>query len=107
MKKFVDLPCSPNGITENVKRAYLQARMWLEAPFWNAADRMDPTDFGYDYSVINESYEPTLFKGPQKPTDLPDPCTCKKCARKTCACRESEIPCCVFCKFTKCQNPFN
>ena len=32
-KKFIDLPCSSNAIRQNIKRAYFQARMWLESPF--------------------------------------------------------------------------
>ena len=76
-KKFIDLPCSSNELQQNIKRAYMQVRTWLESPFWNATDFVDPVDYGYEEPF----YEPTYFEGSCKPQDIIGPCSCKKCAR--------------------------
>ena len=102
-KRFITLPCSSDELQENIKRAYMQFRVWLEAPFWNALDFMDPVDYGYSEPF----YEPTFYKGPCKPQDIFDPCTCKKCARTTCSCRANNISCTEYCNCfgESCKNP--
>ena len=109
-KKFIELPCTSDSIQQNIKRAYMQTRLWLDAPFLNAADFMDPTSNGYtSHSEIN-MLAPSLFSGPQKPLDVPEPCTtCTTCARKTCPCRVANVSCSDFCGCTEndCQNPCN
>ena len=108
-KRFIDLPCTSSAIKENIKRAYFQVRLWLEAPFWNAAERLDPNDYGLIINHEDSSITPVLFEGPQTPPDVPKPCTCKLCAKSTCRCRVLQIPCCDYCecKVDCCQNPSN
>ena len=109
-KKFVDLPCSSNAIQQNIKRAYFQTKMWLEAPFGNAAGIMDPDEFGYIVSMSSNSIKPLLFEGPSRPIDVPDPCSnCKTCVKRTCPCRQSALPCNDYCSCSTndCKNPFS
>ena len=44
--RFVDLPCTSASLVENINRGYIQAKVWIESPFWNAMERMDPNDYG-------------------------------------------------------------
>lgn len=106
-KKFVDLPCSSNVIQQNIKRAYLQTKLWLEAPFGNAVETMDPNEFGHVTHLGSNVIEPLLFVGPARPVDVPEPCKCKTCARRTCNCRLSELPCSDYCGCVDntCKNP--
>lgn len=108
-KRFVDLPCSSDAIQQNIRRAYLQTRLWLEAPYLNAAERLDPTEYGYDSHPDKRILEPCLFLGPQKPMDVVEPCTnCKTCAKKTCPCKVAEVSCSDFCGCSEneCKNPY-
>ncbi len=45
-KKFIDLPCTSNALHENIRRSYyiMQVKLWLDAPFLNAAEDMDPQE---------------------------------------------------------------
>ena len=40
-KRFVDLPCSSMTLHNNISRAFLQTKLWLDSPFLNATDTMD------------------------------------------------------------------
>lgn len=73
-KRLIDLPSSSDAIQQNIKRAYLQTRIWLEAPFLNAAERLDAEDYGFNLIPDRNILEPCLFLGPQKPVDTPDLC---------------------------------
>ena len=105
--EFIELPCSSAAIHENIKRGYMQTKCWLDAPFLNAADSLDPCDYGYSAHLKTNTIEPCLFSGPQKPQDVPEPCTCKTCARRTCPCRVAIVSCSDFCGCTEdgCKNP--
>ena len=107
-KRFIDLHCSSNAVQHNIKRAYLQTKMWLEAPFGNAAETMDPGEFGYIYNLTEDLIEPRLFIGPARPVDVPEPCICKTCLKKTCNCRVAKLPCSDYCGCAdnhSCKNP--
>ena len=65
-KKLIDLPCTSDAIQQNIKRAYLQTRIWLESPFLNAADRIDAQDYGFNFNAERNILEPCMFLGPQK-----------------------------------------
>lgn len=107
-KKFVELPCSSAAIQENIKRAYMQTRCWLDAPFLNAADWLDPCDYGYTACPEMNTIEPCLFSGFQRPQAVPEPCiTCKTCAKRTCPCRVANVACNDFCGCSEhvCKNP--
>ena len=83
-KQFVDLPCTSSAL-KNLKRGYLQARLWYEAPFGNAGDMMDLNNFGYNVIYIFEhTIAPALYEGASKPLDEPDPCKCTNCVKGTC-----------------------
>ena len=103
-KKFISLPCTSNEIRQHIRRAYLQARVWIESPFGNAKEVVDPEDCGYDSSLA-----PVWFIAPQKPMDIPEPCsTCKSCVKTSCPCRQKQSACSKFCRCgTSCKNPLN
>ncbi len=103
-KKLIELPCSSNEIQQNIRRAYLQARMWIEAPFGNVMDMVDPENFGYDGHLA-----PVLFDPPYRPLDVPEPCsTHTSCVRTSCKCRQNNISCSEYCKCgDACKNPYN
>lgn len=108
VKKFVDLPCTSLSLRENIKRAYLQCRLWMEAPVGNIGETMDPNEFGYQIDVSDNTIHPILFEGPSRPIDVPDPCKCTNCSRKTCPCRLSNSSCSKYCGChdNDCKNPF-
>ena len=66
-KKFVDLPCTSNAIQQNIKRAYLQTKLWLESPFGNIAETMDPNEYGHIIDLNSNLVDPLLFIGPARP----------------------------------------
>ena len=80
--------------------------MWLEAPFRNAAETLDPEDYGYTRDPMTGVIEPVLFDGPARPIDIPEPCKCKNCTKKTCLCKQNELSCSSYCKCSKtvCKN---
>ena len=101
-KKFVKLPCSSNEIRQNIKRAYYQTRMWLESAFGDVRELLHPEDYGYDSTLT-----PIWFISPQRPSNIPLPCSCKSCVRRSCPCRQKEIPCSDYCKcIGQCKSPF-
>jgi len=67
-KKFIQLPCTSNEIQQNIKRAYYQARMWLESPFGDIRDVLVAENYGYD-----SSFNPVWYTSPQRPEDISSP----------------------------------
>ena len=107
-KDLTDLPCTSNALQENIKRAYVQTKMWLESPFGNAMDILDLELYGYEKEADSGSLSPKMFDGPSRPLDVPPPCKCTNCKKKTCQCRMSEMPCIQFCSCMvnkECKNP--
>ena len=101
-RKFIKLPCSSNEIRQNIRRAYYQTRMWLEAAFGDAREFLDVENFGFD-----SAYQPVWFIPPERPPDIPLPCGCKSCVRRLCPCRQKNIPCSDYCKCVgNCKSPF-
>ena len=70
-------------------------QMLVQAPFRDATKTMNAESYGYvrrDSSLVPEFVI-------SKPDNLPDPCTCGKCARENgCRCRIAGIKCCKYCK---------
>ena len=108
--ELTKLPCTSTTIRLHVIRAFYQCYRWVMAPNRDIATTHSPED--YAYQVTGEYLEPLLIDGPNKPDDLPEPCTCGECARENvCPCRIAEILCCVYCKCKSsqdvCKNPNN
>ena len=106
-KKFVELPCSSNAIHQNFKRAYMQTKLWIEAPFGNAGAFMDPKE-------EIDCLDLLMFDGPNRPLDVPEPCRCKgkvrPCAHDSCKCKLNRISCSKYCGCSisdRCQNIFD
>lgn len=57
-----DLPYTSASLRENIKQAYFQCRLWIEAPVGNISETLDPNDFGYQIDVSNNSKEHILFE---------------------------------------------
>lgn len=108
-KRLIDLPCTSNAIRENIKRAFVQAKLWLESPFGNAMETMDLELYGYERELDSGNLTPKLFDGFSRPSDVPPPCKCTNCTKKTCRCRVNDMPCIEFCNCSKseCKNPFS
>ena len=101
--RFVDLPCSSNEIRQHIRRAYFQARLWLESATGEASQILDFTEYGY-YGNLS----PTWFVPPQRPLHIPEPCKCKSCVRITCPCRQKQYACSIYCKCLEtCKTPIN
>ena len=102
------LPCTSSSIRLHILRAYYQCRLWIEAPFHDISASLPPTSYGYRKN--GDFLEPVLVEQPVKPSNLPDPCNCQKCARETvCPCRIVGISCCKYCKCKNgpvCKNPY-
>ena len=73
-KKLTEVVCSSDSIQQNIKRGYLQTRTWLEAPFLDSSEILDPLDYGFDLNLNSMTLVPSFFKRPQKPTDVIEPC---------------------------------
>ena len=102
---FEKTPCTSTNARKHIQRAYYQMQMWVQAPFRDATTTMNTESYGYvrrDSSLVPEFVI-------SKPDNLPDPCTCGKCARKNgCRCRIAGIKCCKYCKCKGgdcCRNP--
>ena len=102
---FAKLPCTSASIHLHIQRAYLQCNRWIGAPHGRAS--LDPDQYGY-FQNDNGQRLPQLTAVAQKPSSLPEPCTCKACARdKSCVCRRFQMACCKYCKCNAdaCKNP--
>ena len=92
---FEKTPCTSTNARKHIQRAYYQMQIWVQAPFRDATTTMNAESYGYvrrDGSLVPEFVT-------SKPDNLPDPCTCGKCARKNwCRCRIAGIKCCKYCK---------
>ena len=87
----------------------MQVKLWLDAPFLNAAENIDPQEYGYVCHLNANLMEPKLFHGLARPANVPDPCKCTNCTKRTCSCRVSEISCSALCGCAgnDCKNPIN
>lgn len=93
---IAEFPPTSKSMHLHIKRALIATYMQLNI-LNKDCEQFDPTDFGYlddgNGSLIPEKVT-TLFP----PIDLlPPNCTCVKCARRTCRCFASNIPCIEFC----------
>ena len=106
--RIIELPCTSRAIRQNIKRAFLQTRLWINAPYLNQLEFSDPTDFGFQLNLNTLSFDPIMFDGYQVPPNVPEPCyTCTTCTKKSCPCRTAESGCTDFCGCANhgCKNP--
>ena len=104
---FNKLVCCTSTIHEHIKRAYFQSMLWYTAAE-SSQTYPDPTNYGYERNA--GSLIPVIISGDNIPNDLPPPCTCTTCARRTCLCRINQWNCSKFCKCSgghNCKNPHN
>ena len=76
---YSKLPCTSTSIRLHILRAYYQYRLWIEAPFHDISASLSVTSYGYRKN--GDLLEPILIEEAVKPSDLPEPCNCQKCAR--------------------------
>ena len=103
------LPCTSTSIRLHILHGYYQCRRWIEAPIHDITVSHPPKFYGYREN--GDVLEPVLVEEPVKPSDLPDPCVCVKCARENvCSCRIANISCCRYCKCKNsvdCKHPYD
>ena len=72
---------------------------------YTTENTLTPNATSFGYIKDNELLVPERVQILIPPiNELVPNCTCTTCARKTCICRQSKIPCCSFCYCTKKQN---
>ena len=103
-------PCSSIALREHIKRAYIQTHLWITSTTRNREIIENRESYGWLLS--GTALVPTLLPEGllSKPINLPEPCTCKKCAFETkCRCRKHKMKCCRFCVCSndkQCKNPY-
>ena len=104
---FEKIPCTSSKTRKHIERAYYQQQLWIQGPLKDASLEMNAESYGYTF--VKKQFNSSWYCYPQ-PEDLPDPCTCDKCAHKNglCRCRVAGIKCCKYCKYKggeSCKNP--
>ena len=89
---FEITPCTSVNVHKHI---HYQQQLWVQAPFEDISLSMNVESYGFIRS--GGLLVPHIVAS--KPEDLPDPCTCGKCARKNgCPYRVAGIRCCKYCK---------
>ena len=93
---FNQLVCCSSTIQEHNKRAYLQSRIWYQAPT-PSVTKFDPLQYGYETTDVG--IIPIILPVPPRPNDLPPPCKypTSGISTKTCTCGQMNIECVLFC----------
>ena len=84
-------------LRDNIRRAFLQTKLWLDSPFLNVTDTMDFQDYGYVCHLNENMILPKLSGDEVKPLDVPESCKCTTCVKRTYTCRVAGVTCSVFC----------
>ena len=98
------MPCSSasSALREHIKRAYLQANLWITA---TTRDRLIlESKESYGWSFSETILVPTLLPEEllTRPSNLPEPCKCGVCRFETrCKCRIHKLKCCRYCVCSK------
>lgn len=100
-----NMVCCSKTIHLHIRRAFFQANLWINA-VQKEFPKLDPSEFGYIWSDTDNVYYPVLAAEPFRPRDLPDPCKCTTCIKKTCRCRLNNFKCVPYCSCNpaKCKN---
>ena len=93
---FNKLVCCSSTIREHIKRAYLQCKLWVQAPI---RPTTPPDPCHYSYKATSTGITFVILPVPSRPDDLSPPCKCPTAcvSAKTCTCREININCVIFC----------
>ena len=82
---LMNIVCCSSTIHLHIKRSFLQTFLWISA---YKSDRAQINPMLYGYKTDHDGFpKPVLVEAPIRPLDLPNPCTCKVCAKSTCCCR--------------------
>ena len=100
---FNQLVCCSSTIQKHIKRAYLQCKMWLQAPT-SAVTKPDPLQYGYEATDVGIT--PVILPVSCRPDDLPPPCNCPTSCMsiKICTCTERNMKCVTFVAVVKPQS---
>ena len=107
------LPPTSQGLLPHIKRAFFNAYSIMHALDVNLKIEqtisLKPEDFGYKYDGESQFVPETSWNTLEPRWTVV--CTCKACARVTCACRAAEVGCINFCGCKKksklsCKNQF-
>ncbi|KAG1663711.1 hypothetical protein GQR58_020232 [Nymphon striatum] len=72
---FNQLVCCSSTIREHIKRAYLQCKMWLQAPT-PVVTKPDPLQYGYEATDVGTTS--VILPVSCRPDDLPPACKCPR-----------------------------
>ena len=109
------MPCTSTALAQHIKRSYLQSNLWMTATQSSRAILSEVENYGWQTSDNDNSLYPVMLpQGTEtRPSELPEPCTCKVCKFETrCACRVKKLKCCRYCKCFStngkglCKNPY-
>ena len=101
--KLKSLPPTLEVLSENIKRAHLQAAIWRSSDSVDPP-MIDPCDYGWYKDEENKSLMPVMFPVGAKPA--PDNvlklicCTCSSvepCQTARCSCNKAQMSCSKFC----------
>ena len=104
---FAELPPTSHALRAHILHAFHAT--YLQLNCLGNCEPVDPRQFGFEEE--DGLLKPTMNKR-LIPDDLPQSCTCTKCATHHCLCQELGVPCCIYCKCqgfaldgTLCKNP--
>lgn len=101
---LLDLPPTSFATNGHILRAFYATYMQISCLEYI---QVDPREFGFEDS--DGLLLPSSF-GRLVPEDLPQCCSCTKCATRRCICRDNNVSCCIYCKCQaatsiQCKNP--
>ena len=109
--ELCSFPPTTESFDENVKRAHLQAICWFSTPNRHPP-RLEPTEYGWNQHEQTKSLVAVGIPAgvPPAPTAVMEliKCTCsssKPCSTNRYSCLSAQLPCTVFCKWTKQNMP--
>ena len=102
---LLDLPPTSYATAAHMLRAYYVT--YLQMDCLNDTHLISPNDLGYEESD-GLLFPITALR--LLPDDLPQSCSCLKCATIRCICRDAGVACCMYCKCqmvqdVSCNNP--
>ena len=106
---LTQMPCTSSALKSHIKRAYLKCHLDMNATKAHRQILEQVEQYGLkrkrDGSLVPE-FVPDGTS--MKPSGVPEPCTCPKCATIRCVCRQLKLKCCRYCGChigKLCRNP--